>query len=105
MSKIKQATEFSTEVRIAVKNRQFNRCLFCNSHIDHMHHALVGRRVGLGVEKNAVGLCTRHHTLIHSSGKIAARLNEDVKKYLYDYYGEIDINELKYNKWSWAKFK
>lgn len=97
--------EFNAQVRITIKNRQDGTCLFCNNPIDHIHHALVGRRVGLGVERNGVGLCCRHHLIIHGSGKLSSKLNVQVKVYLHNKYGEIDLEELKYNKWNKFKFR
>ena len=49
----------------AVSEMQEYHCLFCKKPIDHYHHVVPQHKNGSNTIGNIVGLCTRHHDLVH----------------------------------------
>lgn len=49
----------------AVSEIQEHHCLFCKKKIDHYHHVVPQHKNGSNTISNIVGLCTRHHDLVH----------------------------------------
>ena len=49
----------------AVSEMQDNHCLFCKKPIDHYHHVVPQHKNGSNTIGNIVGLCTKHHDLVH----------------------------------------
>ena len=48
-----------------VSEMQEHHCLFCKKKIDHYHHVVPQSENGSDTIGNIVGLCTKHHDLIH----------------------------------------
>ena len=49
----------------AVSEMQEHHCLFCKKKIDHYHHVVPQHKNGSNTIDNIVGLCTKHHDLVH----------------------------------------
>lgn len=49
----------------AVSEMQEHHCLFCKKPIDHFHHVVPQHKNGSNTIDNIVGLCTKHHDLVH----------------------------------------
>lgn len=49
----------------AVSEMQEHYCLFCKKSIDHYHHVVPQHKNGSNTIGNIVGLCTKHHDLVH----------------------------------------
>ncbi len=49
----------------AVSEMQGHYCLFCKKPIDHYHHVVPQHKNGSNTIGNIVGLCTKHHDLVH----------------------------------------
>lgn len=49
----------------AVSEMQEHHCLFCKKPIDHYHHIVPQSKNGSNTIGNIVGLCTKHHDLVH----------------------------------------
>ena len=49
----------------AVTEMQEHHCLFCKKKIDHYHHVVPQFENGSNTIANIVGLCTKHHDLVH----------------------------------------
>lgn len=49
----------------AVSEMQEHHCLFCKNPIDHYHHVVPQHKNGSNTIDNIVGLCTKHHDLVH----------------------------------------
>ena len=49
----------------AVSEMQEHHCLFCKKKIDHYHHVVPQHKNGSNTIDNFVGLCTKHHDLVH----------------------------------------
>ena len=97
-SKRTVAVDISQDVRKRVKERDFNRCIFC--HTDKgltIAHIIARSNGGLGVEENLVTACCDCHyrmdfTYERTPMKIAA------KKYIMRIYGSFNENEVIFNK-------
>ncbi len=61
-------------VKDAVFALQEGKCLFCNRNIDHYHHVVPRHLGGSETLDNRVGLCTHHHTLVHTDKTWEAKL-------------------------------
>lgn len=48
-----------------VSEMQEHHCLFCKKPIDHYHHVVPQHKNGSNAIDNIVGLCTKHHDLVH----------------------------------------
>ena len=54
-----------TNIGIAVSEMQEHHCLFCKKPIEHYHHVVPQHKNGSNTIDNIVGLCTKHHDLVH----------------------------------------
>ena len=61
-------------VEDAVYAAQDGHCLFCESGIDHYHHVVPRRKNGSETLENRVGLCEKHHILVHTDKEWEAKL-------------------------------
>jgi hypothetical protein len=52
-----------------IKQNQENHCLFCKKSIEDIHHVIWKSRGGSDTIDNLVGVCKRHHNLIHTNTK------------------------------------
>ena len=50
----------------AVSEMQEHHCLFCKKPIEHYHHVVPQHKNGSNTISNIVGLCTKHHDLVHN---------------------------------------
>lgn len=69
----------------AVSEMQEHHCLFCKKPIDHYHHVVPQHKNGSNTIGNIVGLCTKHHDLVHKEAawqeKLAKKKTGLNKKY------------------------
>ena len=69
----------------AVSEMQEYHCLFCKKPIDHYHHVVPQHKNGSNTIGNIVGLCTKHHDLVHKEAawqeKLAKKKTGLNKKY------------------------
>lgn len=69
----------------AVSEMQEYHCLFCKKPIDHYHHVMPQHKNGSNTIGNIVGLCTKHHDLVHKDTawqeKLAKKKTGFNKKY------------------------
>jgi len=69
----------------AVSEMQEHHCLFCKKPIDHYHHVVPQHKNGSNTISNIVGLCTKHHDLVHKEAvwqeKLAKKKTGLNKKY------------------------
>ena len=69
----------------AVSEMQECHCLFCKKPIDHYHHAVPQHKNGSNTIANVVGLCAKHHNLVHKDSawqeKLAKKKTGLNKKY------------------------
>lgn len=61
-------------VKDAVFAMQEGKCLFCNNPIEHFHHVVPRHKNGSETLENRVGLCGKHHALVHTSSEWAKKL-------------------------------
>lgn len=77
-------------VKNAVFELQNGHCLFCDNHIVHYHHVVPRHRGGSETLDNRVGLCERHHHLMHTDEKWSDKLSK-IKQGLNKKYGALSI--------------
>lgn len=107
-SKRAQATEFTSEMRRHIWQRDKGKCLFCKigkygrSECDWMQdimHYINRSAGGLGIPQNGVVGCRYHHSLLDNGNKGYRReMLEDMKAYLKDIYPEWNEADLYYRK-------
>lgn len=61
-------------VEAAVSEQQSNHCLFCKAPIQHYHHVVPRSKRGSDTLGNRVGLCEKHHALVHTDSTWATKL-------------------------------
>lgn len=61
-------------VEDAVFAIQEGKCLFCSNPIEHFHHVVPRRKNGSEALENRVGLCSKHHSLVHTEQEWATKL-------------------------------
>ena len=60
----------------AVSEQQEHHCLLCSRDIDHYHHVIPRSKRGSDTLPNIVGLCAKHHALVHTEAEYAAKIKE-----------------------------
>ena len=63
-------------VKDAVYATQNGTCLFCDSAIEHYHHVVPKSKGGSETLENRVGLCKKHHKLVHTDKIWAEKLSK-----------------------------
>lgn len=58
---------FGGDVKRTVSAQQQGRCIFCKSTIEHHHHITPRHCGGSDALTNIVGLCAKHHHLVHTT--------------------------------------
>lgn len=61
-------------VEAAVFEQQDGHCIFCSNKIDHYHRIVPKHLNGSETLKNRVGLCEKHHALVHTDEQWAKKL-------------------------------
>ena len=74
----------------AVSEQQEHHCLLCSRDIDHYHHVVPRHKGGSNTLPNIVGLCTKHHHLVHTNEEIAAKITT-VKEGMNKKYGALSV--------------
>ena len=77
-------------VENAVSEQQEGCCLLCGRTIDNYHHVVPRHKGGSDTLPNIVGLCTKHHQLVHTNEKIAAKI-KTVKEGMNKKYGALSV--------------
>jgi hypothetical protein len=100
--------DFSKKESDAIDLRDGFGCIIpnCNESfgLSHAHVFKPRSKGGVGNRINGVLLCGNHHNLLDDKGALGTQkeyeqVKEYCESYLYDHYGEIDIDKLIYNKW------
>lgn len=72
-------------VEAAVSASQDGHCIFCKNPIEHYHHVVPVSKGGSNTMENRVGVCEKHHELVHTDAvwreKLAKKKNGVNKKY------------------------
>lgn len=102
--KRKEWTEFSPEERKIIYERDSRRCIYCGStsFLGAAHIFVSRAQGGKGCRENGVLLCQLDHQRL-DQGKDTNkrnRIQNHCEKYLHNIYGDINIEEFKYNKWN-----
>lgn len=63
------------DVKTAISAMQDGHCLFCKKPIDQYHHHDPQHKNGSNTIANMVGLCDKHHTLVHNEQQLADKLD------------------------------
>ena len=97
-SKRSKACDISQKVKLAVWERDNQRCIFCGSHNAMPNAHIISRaKGGLGVEKNIVTLCAHcHDKMDHST--LRSTWIEIAKTHIKNIYGEFVESEVIYKK-------
>lgn len=74
----------------AVSEMQEHNCLFCKKPIDHYHHVVPQHKNGSNTIGNIVGLCTKHHDLVHKDSAWEKKLAKKSTG-LYKKYGALGV--------------
>ena len=74
----------------AVSEMQEQHCLFCKMSIDHYHHVVPQHKNGSNTIVNIVGLCTKHHDLVHKDTTWQEKLTQK-KTGLNKKYGALSV--------------
>lgn len=74
----------------AVSEMQEHHCLFCKKPIDHYHHVVPQHKNGSNTIDNIVGLCTKHHDLVHKETAWHEKLTKK-KTGLNKKYGALSV--------------
>lgn len=74
----------------AVNEIQNCHCLLCSKSIDHYHHIVEQSKGGSNTINNIVGLCEKHHTLVHTDEKIYLKIKTK-KEGLLKKYGALSV--------------
>lgn len=77
-------------VKDAVYAAQDGHCLFCERGIDHYHHVKPRSKGGSETLDNRVGLCEKHHVLVHTDAAWSSKL-ADTKAGLNKKYGALSV--------------
>lgn len=78
------------DVKTAVAEMQDHHCLFCKNPIKEYHHHDPQNNNGSDTIANIVGLCDKHHTLVHNDQKWADKLDIKHAK-LNKKYGALSV--------------
>ena len=78
------------DLKSAVSEMQEHHCLFCKKPIDHYHHAVPQHKNGSNTIDNIVGLCTKHHDLVHKDTAWQEKLTKK-KTGLNKKYGALSV--------------
>ena len=93
------------KVKIAVWERDKHRCIYCMRYVPYNFsnsHFIKRSQGGMGIEQNIVTACPDCHRR-YDSGYEYQRMYNYTEKYLRKFYGNLDIEKLKYNKWEELK--
>lgn len=74
----------------AVSEIQEHHCLFCKKPIDHYHHVVPQHKNGSNTIGNIVGLCAKHHDLVHKDSAWEKKLAKKSTG-LYKKYGSLGV--------------
>lgn len=103
MSKRRIWCEFDKKTREEIYKRDNYRCIFCNGVFGlGIAHIFVSRaHGGKGCKENGVLLCTICHNALDNGNNTEKRIeiNNYCCNYLYQKYGEINKQELIYDKY------
>lgn len=77
-------------VEDAVSAQQGGHCIFCEKKIDHYHHVVPQSKRGSDTISNIVGLCAKHHDLVHKEAKWEEKLKTR-KHGLNKKYGALSV--------------
>ncbi len=81
---------YKGSVADAVAAQQDNHCIFCKHAIEHNHHVIPRHKGGSDTLPNIVGLCNKHHGLVHTDDKWATKLKKK-KEGLNKKYGALSV--------------
>ena len=100
----KQWCEFSKEERMIIYDRDFCSCIYCGgSFYLGVAHVFISRaHGGKGCKENGVLLCSQHHQILDQGANTEERIKirNRCEKYLRTIYGDINVEDFKYEKWN-----
>lgn len=74
----------------AVFTQQDGHCIFCESEIEHYHHIVPRSKQGSNTLPNIVGLCEKHHAMVHTEQEWTNKL-ADAKAGLNKKYHALSV--------------
>lgn len=117
-SKQARAHDFTPKERAAVRERDFNECIFCRAGYRMEKTTACGRSTkelmhyiprsggGLGIRQNAAVGCTDHHRMLDNGyGGEREEMLEFFRGYLKGLYPGWDEKDLVYSKWKGMKYQ
>ena len=81
-------------VEEAVYDRQNGRCIFCDKHIEHYHHAIPKHLGGSEFVDNRAGVCAEHHHLVHTDTRWEKKLKKELEGQTKKYNALSVINQI-----------
>ena len=97
-SRRSKACNISNEVRRIVRERDNDRCIFCQSYGSQVAHLVARSQGGLGIPENLVLSCVEcHYRMDNSDQRNAYRAI--ARDYLQSKYPDWDESKLYYKKW------
>lgn len=98
-SKRSKKCDISNKTRIAVKERDRSRCIWCGVHLEHpqMCHYISRQDGGLGIPENVVCGCVYCHQQA-DQGSHTRQYKQVMKMYLQSCYPDWNEKELRYKK-------
>lgn len=115
MSRRSRACEFSPEVRKRIRERDNDRCIFCQlgfhlppeeftaTQETQIMHFIPRSQGGLGIPENGAVGCAYHHMLLDNGRDTRDKMMELFEAYLRIRYDGWDKKKLVYDKWSFLK--
>ena len=81
---------FQTTLHDAISEEQNHHCLLCDCPIEHYHHIIHKEDNGSDTIDNMVGLCKKHHDLVHKKQEVEEKILKQ-KEGLKKEYGSLSI--------------
>lgn len=116
-SKQARAHDFTPAERAAVRERDFNECIFCRigyqlkktteygRSTKELMHYIPRSRGGLGIRQNAAVGCTDHHRMLdNGAGGEREEMLALFRGYLQGLYPDWNEQDLVYSKWKGMKY-
>ena len=83
--------KFDKKLRLQIYERD-EYCIFCGKTIQDIHHIIYRSHSGANIPENLIGLCRKHHTMVHSDEKHYVPV---LMKYQEERYGKLTKEDLK----------
>lgn len=100
--------EFNKKTRERIYERDQRKCVYCHSAgMLGVAHVFIPRsKGGLGIEENGVLLCQRcHHEMDNGKNEVISDMIKHVCELYLETQYEIDLKQIKHNKWKGYKYE